>query len=65
MMAAFMARMDKKYAPVLRWGKATIHSRRGAFAVAAVRCGLHMAKDFYCYATFSVSYYAVCGVAPG
>ena len=44
MTAAFMARMDKKYAPVLRWGKATIHSRRRGFATAAVRCGLHMAK---------------------
>ena len=44
MTAAFMSRMDKRYAPVLRWGKATIHSRRRGFATAAVRCGLHMAK---------------------
>ena len=40
----FMARMDKMYAPVMKWGKATIHSRRRGFATAAVRCGLHMAK---------------------
>ena len=40
----FMMRMDKLYAPVLKWGKATIHSRRRGFATAAVRCGLHMAK---------------------
>ena len=41
MTAAFMSRMDKRYAPVMRWGKATIHSRRRGFATAAV---LHMAK---------------------
>ena len=40
----FMSLMDKQYAPVLKWGKATIHSRRRGFATAAVRCGLHMAK---------------------
>ena len=40
----FMSLMDKKYAPILKWGKATIHSRRRGFATAAVRCGLHMAK---------------------
>ena len=40
----FMSRMDKQYAPVLKRGKATIHSRRRGFATAAVRCGLHMAK---------------------
>ena len=40
----FMSRMDKLYAPILKWGKATIHSRRRGFATAAVRCGLHMAK---------------------
>lgn len=40
----FMSRMDKTYAPILKWGKATIHSRRRGFATAAVRCGLHMAK---------------------
>ena len=44
MMGAFMSRMDKVYAPILRWGKATIHSRRRGFATAAVRSGLHMAK---------------------
>ena len=44
MTAAFMSRMDKKYAPVLKWGNATIHSRRRGFATASVRCGLHMAK---------------------
>ena len=40
----FMSRMDKRYGPILKWGKATIHSRRRGFATAAVRCGLHMAK---------------------
>ena len=44
MTGIFMSRMDKLYAPVLKWGKATIHSRRRGFATAAVRCGLHMAK---------------------
>ena len=39
-----MARMDKLYAPIMNWRKATIHSRRRGFATAAVRCGLHMAK---------------------
>ena len=43
MTATYMARMDKVYAPVLGWGKATIHSRRRGFATAAVRSGLHMA----------------------
>ena len=36
--------MDKIYAPILGWFKATIHSRRRGFATAAVRCGIHMAK---------------------
>ena len=36
--------MDKIYAPLLRWGKATIHSRRRGFATAAVHSGLHMVK---------------------
>ena len=40
----FVSRMDKIYAPILGWYKATIHSRRRGFATAAVRCGLHMAK---------------------
>ena len=40
----FISRMDKTYAPILGWFKATIHSRRRGFATAAVRCGLHMAK---------------------
>ena len=40
----FMSQMDKRYVPILKWGKATIHSRRRGFATAAVRCGLHMAK---------------------
>ena len=44
MTGEFMPRMDKKYAPILQWGNATIHSRRRGFATAAVRCGLHMAK---------------------
>ena len=43
MTAQFMARMDKAYGPVLKWNKATIHSRRRGFATAAVRSGLHMA----------------------
>ena len=42
--ATIMARMDKEYAPILGWGKATIHSRRRGFATAAVRCGIHMAS---------------------
>ena len=40
---AYMAGLDKVYAPVLGWCKATIHSRRRGFATAAVRCGIHMA----------------------
>ena len=44
MTASFMARMDMKYAPVLQWGSATIHSRCRGFATAAVRCELNMAK---------------------
>ena len=36
--------MDKIYAPILGWFKATIHSRRRGFATAAVRCGIHMAR---------------------
>ena len=43
MTGAFMSRMDKTYGPILKWGKATIHSRRRGFATAAVRSGLHMA----------------------
>lgn len=39
-----MTRMDKVYAPVLGWYKATIHSRRRGFATAAVRSGIHMAS---------------------
>ena len=44
MTAAYMGRRDKEYAPILGWGKATIHSRRRGFATAAVRCGIHMAS---------------------
>ena len=44
MPGVFMSRMDKIYAPILEWGKATIHSRRRGFAIAAVLCGLHKAK---------------------
>ena len=40
----FMVRMDKIYAPILGWYKATLHSRRRGFATAAVRCGIHMAR---------------------
>ena len=43
MTGAFMSRMDKTYGPILKWGTATIHSRRRGFAAAAVRSGLHMA----------------------
>ena len=43
MTGAFMASMDKIFAPVLGWHKATIHSRRRGFATAAVRNGIHMA----------------------
>ena len=44
MTGAFMAKMDKFYAPKLGWFKATIHSRRRGFATAMVRCGIHMAS---------------------
>ena len=44
MTGAFMGRMDKIYATVLGWYKATIHSRRRGFATAAVRSGVHMAS---------------------
>ena len=44
MTGVFMSSMDKIYAPVLGWYKATIHSRRRGFATAAVRCGVHMAS---------------------
>ena len=40
----YVSRMDKIYAPILGWSKATINSRRRGLATAAVRCGLHMAK---------------------
>ena len=39
----YMRRMDKIYAPILGWHKATIHSRRRGFATAAVKSGIHMA----------------------
>ena len=44
MTRAYMARMDQRFIPLLKWGKATIHSRRRGFATAAVRSGLHMAS---------------------
>ena len=44
MTGAFMAQMDKTYAPTLGWFKATIHSRRRGFATAMVRSGIHMAS---------------------
>ena len=44
MTAAYMGKRDKEYAPILGWGKATIHSLRRGFATAAVRCGIHMAS---------------------
>ena len=44
MTGAYMARMDRIYAPALGWAKATIHSRRRGFATAAVRSGIHMAS---------------------
>ena len=34
MTAQFMAAMDERYAPILGWLKATIHSRRRGFATA-------------------------------
>ena len=40
----FMTKMDKLYAPILGWHKATIHSRRRGFATAAVKSGIHMAN---------------------
>ena len=43
MTGVFMSKMDKVYGPILKWGKATIHSRRRGFATAAVRSGLHLA----------------------
>ena len=39
MTANFMAQKDKVYCPILKWNKATIHSRRRGFATAAVRSG--------------------------
>ena len=42
MTGAFMASMDKIFAPFLGWHKATIHSRRRGFATAAARNGIHM-----------------------
>ena len=44
MTGQFIAAMDKRYAPILGWLKATIHSRRRGFATAAVRSGIHMAS---------------------
>ena len=44
MTGAFMAQMDKIYAPTLGWFNATIHSRRRGFATAMVRSGVHMAS---------------------
>ena len=44
MTGQFMAAIDKRYAPILRWLKATIHNRRRGFATAAVRSGIHMAS---------------------
>ena len=44
MTGSFMSQMDKIYAPILGWYKATIHSRRRGFATAAVRSGVHMAS---------------------
>ena len=44
MTGAYIARMDKIYAPELGWFSATIHSRRRGFATAMVRCGIHMAS---------------------
>ena len=44
MTGAFMAQMDKTYAPTLGWFNATIHSRRRGFATAMVRSGVHMAS---------------------
>ena len=44
MTGAYMTRMDLRFIPLLKWGKATIHSRRRGFATAAVRSGLHMAS---------------------
>ena len=43
MTGAFMSKMDKVYAPIIKWGMATIHSRRQCFTTTAVRSGLHMA----------------------
>ena len=43
MTGAYMARMDRIFAPALGGAKATIHSRRRGFATAAVRSGIHMA----------------------
>ena len=44
MTGAYMSKRDKTYAPILGWGKATIHNRRRGFATAAVRCNIHMAS---------------------
>ena len=42
MTGAFMTSMDRIFAPVLGWHKATIHRRRRGFVTAAVRNGIHM-----------------------
>ena len=44
MTGAFMAKMDKIWAPKLGWFKATINSRRRGFTTAMVRGGIHMAS---------------------
>ena len=44
MTADFMRKKDTVYTPILRWPKATIHSRRRGFATAAVKSGVHMAN---------------------
>ena len=41
MTAAYMARIDTKYAPFLGWGKATIHSWQRRIGTAAVGCGMY------------------------
>ena len=44
MTADFMRKKDTVYTPILRWPKATIHSRRRGFATATVKSGVHMAN---------------------
>ena len=67
MTAAYMRRMDKKYATFLGWSKATIHSPQRRIGTAAVRCGIYMGSITIAmlHATFPRGNYAACYPVPG